>query len=344
MDPIGRCAPSRMTVYRARLCRSLSEFSTLHSSHFTLHTHQFALHAKFSSGILAVAKQFYLADMFRIFFSMLFFAFFLVGETLASPLEFFSKDRFSSSAIFSKLDSIGGGGTWMEWDMDAVLDPEISKIVVEKNGKFSSDLEHGWLLKNPDGSARFAVLRKKSSGESLAFYEIPRFSEKKVPLEIREPLDPRKVFRDYRETLFGHFVHLDDTNLQVVVREGEIQFSYLNPDSEALVPVPFFERLPESRKRAEIQVRRDFYAYEYALMVQSLVASTRGLFNWQIWHWLSRELTSDSMIRDEEIAAVLASPEQGKFVRIFFRNLPRGYSVEMLSNAHGAFILNIRRK
>ncbi len=282
--------------------------------------------------------------MFRILFSVLSFAFFLVGETLANPSEIFSKDRFSSSAIFSKLDSVGKGGTWMEWDMDAVLDPEISKIVVDGNGNLSPDLEHGWLMKNTDGSACFAVLRRKGAGESLAFYEIPHFAVKKVPLEIREPLDPRKVFRDYRETLSGHFVHLDDTNLQVVVREGEIQFSYLHPDREALVPVPFFDRLPESRKRAEIQMRRDFYAYEYALMVQSLVASTRGLFNWQIWHWLSRELTADAMIRDEEIAAVLASPEQGKFVRIFFRNLSRGYSVEMLSNAHGAFILNIRSK
>lgn len=282
--------------------------------------------------------------MSRFFFLAIFLALFLAGETLASPVEIISRDRFSSDAIFSKLDSVGKGGTWMEWDMEAVLDPEISKIVLDRDGKFFPDLEHGWLLKNPDGSARFAVLRRKGSGESLAFYEIPRFTVKKVPLEIREPLDPRKVFRDYRETLSGHFVHLDDTNLQVVVREGEIQFSYLNPDREALAPISFLDRLPESRKRMEIQTRRDFYAYEYALMVQSFVASTRGLFNWQIWHWLSRELTSDSMIRDEEIAAVLASPEQGKFVRIFFRNLSRGYSVEMLSNAHGAFILDIRRK
>lgn len=280
--------------------------------------------------------------MNRIFFSALLIVFFPF-EVFAKPLEFFSDGRFSSPALFSKLDSVGGGGTWMEWDMDAVIDPEISKIVSDKNGKLFSDIEHGWLLKNPDGSAVFAVLRRKGSGESLAFHEIPKFTVKKVPLEIREPLDPQKVFRDYRETLSGHFVHLDDTNLQVVVRDREIQFSYLKPDREALVSIPLFDRLPESQKQSEIQMRRDFYAYEYALMVQAFIASTRGLFNWQIWHWLSRDLTSDAMIRDREIAAVLASPEQGKFVRIFFKNLPNGYSVEMLSNAHGAFMLNIRR-
>lgn len=281
--------------------------------------------------------------MSRLFFSAILIAFFSF-EVFAKPLEFFSDGRFSSAVLFSKLDSVGGGGTWMEWDMDAVLDPEISKIVTDKNGKFFSDIEHGWLLENPDGSAVFAVLRRKGSGESFAFHEIAKFTLKNVPLEIREPLDPQKVFRDYRETLSGHFVHLDDTNLQAVVRDREIQFSYLKPDGEALLSIPFFDRLPESQKQAEIRVRRDFYAYEYALMVQAFVASTRGLFNWQVWHWLSRDLTSDAMIRDAEIAAVLASPEQGKFVRIFFKSLPNGYSVEMLSNAHGGFILDIRSR
>ena len=282
--------------------------------------------------------------MARIFLAALFCAFLFAGESLARSVEFFSHDRFSSSALFSKLDSVGGDGTWMEWDKGAVLEPEIAKIVTDKTGKFLSDVEHGWLLENPDGSANFAVLRKKGSGESLAFHEIPKFTVKRVPLEIREPLDPQRVFRDYRETLSGHFVHLDDTNLQAVVRDREIQFSYLKPDREALVSIPFFDRLPESQKQAEIRMRRDFYAYEYALMVQAFVASTRGLFNWQVWHWLSRDLTSDAMIQDAEIAAVLASPDQGKFVRIFFKNLPNGYSVEMLSNAHGAFMLNIRSR
>ncbi len=280
--------------------------------------------------------------MNRIFFFAALIIFFPF-EIFANPVEFFSHGRFSSASLFSKLDSVGRDGTWMEWDMDAVLDPQISKIVADEKEDIFPDVEHGWLLENPDGSAIFAVLRRKGSDESLAFHEIPKFTIKKVPLEIREPLDPQKVLRDYRETLSGHFVHLDDTNLQVVVRDREIQFSYLKPDREALVSIPFFDRLPESRKQAEIQMRRDFYAYEYVLMVQAFVASTRGLFNWQVWHWLSRDITSDAMIRDKEIAAVLASPDQGKFVRIFFKNLPRGYSVEMLSNAHGAFMLNIRK-
>lgn len=272
------------------------------------------------------------------------FAIWLSAVASAKPAELYLREGFSPEVLFAKLDSVGPGGTWMEWDPDAILDPEIAKIASDGKGKIFPDVEHGWLLENPAGNGRFAVLRKRDRGEVLAFYDVPKFKPKKVPLEIREPLDPGKVFRDYRETLPGHFVHLDDTNLQVTVRENEIQFSYLNPDRESLVPVPFFDRLPESRKQDEIRMRLDFYAYEYALMVRAFVGSTRGLFNWQIWHWLSKEMTSDAMIGPREVAAVLASPERGKFVRIFFRELSGGYSVEMLSNAHGAFLMNIRKR
>ena len=235
----------------------------------------------------------------------------------AKPVEFVSVGAFSSDALFEKLDSIGLGATWMEWDADGILDPEIKALVADQKGNIRSDVEHGWYLRVP-GKSKFAVLRKKGSGESLTFYDVPKFTTKKVPLKLSEPLDPKKVFRDYRETLQGHFVHLDDSNLQVTVRDGEIQFSYLKPDAQALSPVFQFSQLPEYQKKAEIQGRRDFYAYEYSLMVQAFVASTRGLFNWQIWHWYNQDWTMQSHITDREIASVLASPEQGKFVRPYY--------------------------
>ena len=130
----------------------------------------------------------------------------------------------------------------------------------------------------------------------------------------------------------------------MTVRDNEIQFSYLKPDNQALSTVYNFTSLPEHQKQAEIQSRRAFYAYEYSLMIQAFIASTRGLFNWQIWHWYNSDWTEQSQISDREIASILASPDQGKFVRIFFDKLADGDTVEMLSNAHGSFILTIRRR
>ena len=78
-------------------------------------------------------------------------------------------------------------------------------------------------------------------------------------------------------------------------------------------------------------------------MVQAFVASTRGLFICQIWHWLNDTRTNSAKISSKEIEAILESPDQGKFVRIFFQKLASGGSVEMQSNSHGSFLMIIRR-
>ncbi len=274
-------------------------------------------------------------------FSLFFLSLFAFS---AKPVEIFSAADFSSAALFDALDSAGGGGTWMEWDDRGVLDPELAKFLLNRDKSIRKNVKHAWLLSRPDKTFLLAVLSQRKSGESLSFHEIGGLSTAKVPLRLEEPLNPETVFRDYKETRRGHFVHFDDSNLQVDVRENEIQFSYLKPDGQALSPVSHFERLPEHQKRQEIQMRKDFYAYEYSLMVQAFIASTRGIFNWQIWHWLSAEWTDDAKIGDREIAALLSLPDQGKFVRIFYKTLPGGASVEMLSNAHGSFLMHIRKR
>ena len=261
----------------------------------------------------------------------------------AKPMSLESATRFQAAELFAKLDSISGGASWMEWDADALLDPEIAKIVCDKNGKIRSAIEHGWFVEGKGRKSLFAVLEKNGNGEKISVFEIAKLSTKKIPLDIQEPLNPKEVFRDYQEKIPGQFVHFDDSNLQVIVRENEIQFSYLKPDAEALLPIFDFKNLPELQKQAEIQGRKDFYAYEYSLMVQAFVASTRGLFNWQIWHWVKDTWTKSAKISSKEIEAILGSPDQGKFVRIFFQKLASGGSVEMQSNSHGSFLMIIRR-
>lgn len=272
--------------------------------------------------------------------SLLFLA---VAALATPPVVFESAQPFRSEELFQKLDEKGGGGTWMEWDADGVLDSAIAAIVMDEKGQIRRKVEHGWLLNSPNGKKLFALLEKKEKGEKLSFFEIGKISTKKVPLDIKEPLQAQTVFRDYREKLPGLYVHLDDTNLQVAVRQNEIQFSYLKPDAKPIAPIPHFAMLSESQKLLEIQTRRDFYAYEYALMVQAFIASTRDLFNWQIWHWYNKDWISSAMISEREISAILSSPDQSKFVRIFFQKLSSGGFVEMQTNSHGSFLLTIRR-
>lgn len=277
---------------------------------------------------------------FSLFFILLFFAFALsknAPETV-SPMP------FSSGKLFAALDSAGNGATWMEFDSGGILDGEVGKILSDGRGNLKKGFEHAWLLELPGQRFKMAVLSKRGAGEALSFYEIGKLSSRPEPLTLQEPLDPAKVFRDYRETTRGRFVHRDDSNLQVQVREGEIWFAYFKPDLQSLLPVSNWSVLSEAEKRQEIQTRKDFYAYEYSLMVQAFIASTHGLFNWQVWHWLMPEWISGAKIGDAEISRLLSSPDQGRFVRIFFKELPGGDSVEMLSNAHGTFWMMIRRK
>lgn len=276
---------------------------------------------------------------------VLLFVFVLVTAAFsARPFHVESSERFSSRELFGKLDSVGKGGAWMEWDSGGILDPEIGQILLNEKGTVRAEVENAWLQKGVGGNSVLAVLETKDSGEQLLFYALPELSANPVPLSLREPLDPRKIFRDFRETLPGRFVHLDDTNLQVIVRENEIEFSYMNPDRQPLLPVENFSKLPESRKKLEVQMRKDFYAYEYSLMVQAFVASVRGIFNWQAWHWLDERWTKGSRIGDREIEAILSSPAQGKLVRVFYRKTSSGDVVEMLSNSNGSFLMTVVRR
>ena len=40
-----------------------------------------------------------------------------------------AKDGFLGGRLFDVLDSVGGTGTWMEWDVNGVRDPSVAKIL-----------------------------------------------------------------------------------------------------------------------------------------------------------------------------------------------------------------------
>ena len=40
-----------------------------------------------------------------------------------------SKTPFSGERLFATLDSVGGTGTWMEWDINGVKDPSLMGIL-----------------------------------------------------------------------------------------------------------------------------------------------------------------------------------------------------------------------
>ena len=40
-----------------------------------------------------------------------------------------SKAEFSGNRLFAVLDSVGGPGTWMEWDVNGIRDPSVMGVL-----------------------------------------------------------------------------------------------------------------------------------------------------------------------------------------------------------------------
>ena len=41
-----------------------------------------------------------------------------------------TKEGFLGGRLFDVLDSVGGSGTWMEWDVNGVRDPSLAKLLI----------------------------------------------------------------------------------------------------------------------------------------------------------------------------------------------------------------------
>ena len=194
-----------------------------------------------------------------------------------------SKGEFSGDRLFAVLDSVGGTGTWMEWDVNGVRDPSVMKVL-DPLLKSNNKPKMVWVISERERPL-LSVLLPKGSGEVIVFYELAALDAKPVPLKMNRVLSPDVMFRDYRAVSPSEFIHLDRPTLKVVANDKSIRFTYENRDATPLRFDSDFATKTVVEKRSEIRNYRDFFAYEYSLMLRAFVQSTRALFNWQPWHW-----------------------------------------------------------
>jgi hypothetical protein len=268
------------------------------------------------------------------------FCLFLVGCAFAaSPKTVFeSKTPFAPAVLFGHLDSIGHNGNWMEWDSLGVQDKEIEAIL-----KGEKQVQTCWLMQEPSQKPLLAVLTKKGSGAKLAFYELGKVGESPVPLSIHQTLDQGVVFRDYEEVSVGVFQHLDQPSLKAFVTSSGIRFTYSNPDKETLEFTPNYKLLSDLEKRNAVSDYKAFFEYEYSLMLRAFLQSTRGIFNWQAWHWYNPIWRGSAFISDREIQAMLESGTKPAEFRLFYTRATSGEIIEMKTNGNGSYTLEIRK-
>ena len=252
-----------------------------------------------------------------------------------------AKDGFLGGRLFDVLDSVGGTGTWMEWDVNGVRDPSVAKIL-DPILNSQNKPKMIWVITERD-KPLLSVLLPKGAGEVLVFYELGKLDGKPVPLKLNKVLTPDVVFRDYKQVSEKEFVHLDRPNLKISVLDKMIRFTYDNPDKTPLRYDPDFATKTLVDKHAEVNDYLGFLKYEYSMMLRAFVQSTRGIFNWQPWNWYMDSWNSKFMITPKEIEMILAKGVRPDYITVFKAKASTGEKVEMRTTGNGFLAMVITR-
>ena len=267
------------------------------------------------------------------------------AKTVASSNKIYgaveAKEGFVGGRLFDVLDSVGGTGTWMEWDVNGVRDPSVMKVL-DPMLNSSNKPKMVWLITERD-KPLLAVLLPKGTGEVIVFYELGKFDAKPVPLKLNKVLTPDVVFRDYKQVSETEFVHYDRSNLKISVLDKRIRFTYDNPDKTPLRFDADFAQKTIVEKHAEVNDYLGFLKYEYSMMLRAFVQSTRGIFNWQPWHWYMDSWNSKFMITPKEIEMILSKGIPPEYITVFKAKATGGEVVEMHTTGNGFLEMVITR-
>lgn len=248
-----------------------------------------------------------------------------------------SAAQFSGAELFAKLDEAGNNGNWMQLDTLAILDPAVAEIWNGTKNRLVA-----WGLSDAGKKTLFAVLSKSGNGEKIEVYTLKNFDAKPVPLAVQKTLYPEDILPDYKGVAPNEFEHLDNPNLKIKISESGIRFTYEKLDDKPLRFEQNFKQLSDEEKRATIAEYAAFFNYEYALMLRAFVQTTRGIFNWQPWHWYLPEWNSKHLISNEEIEAILKSGVKPARFRLFHAETSRHVLIEMFADGNGRYEMNVR--
>ena len=251
------------------------------------------------------------------------------------------KNGFVGGRLFDVLDSVGGTGTWMEWDVNGVRDPSVMKII-DPLLNSTNKPKMVWLITERE-KPLLSVLLPKGKGEVIVFYELGNLDAKPVQLKLNKVLTPDVVFRDYKQVSESEFVHLDRPNLKISVLDKRIRFTYDNPDKTPLRYDSDFATKTIFDKHAEVNDYLGFLKYEYSMMLRAFVQSTRGIFNWQPWHWYMENWNSKFMITPKEIEMILSKGFPPDYITVFKAKAAGGEVVEMRTTGNGFLEMVITR-
>ena len=252
-----------------------------------------------------------------------------------------SRTPFSGERLFATLDSVGGTGTWMEWDVNGVKDPSLMGVL-DPMLKSANKPEMVWVI-TERSKPLVAVLLPKGAGEVMMFYELAKLDAAPVALAINSVLAPDVVFRDYEQINDSELAHRDRNSLRVQLLKNGFRFTYEKKEDKPLRMEPGYAQKTFTEKKSILRDYEDYFKYEYSLMLRAFVQSTRGIFNWQPWHWYMPEWNAKYMLKREELEAILVKGIFPPLITLFKAKTAVGETVEFKTNGSGYWELLLLR-
>lgn len=269
------------------------------------------------------------------FFAILLFCCALVFAEKPA-FEFVAFPKFNAAELFADLDKVGNNGNWMEYDRKSIEDPSVKDVL-----KKYPDYKAAWGIAEKGSVARLAVLSKKQDKEYLSVFNLKGFDAKPYALVLKDTLYPEVILADYRGIAENLFAHRDDPALKIQLFNKGLKFTYDKPDAMPLRFDESFKNRSSEEKREIVSEYVDFFKYEYSLMVRAFVQSTRGIFNWQAWHWYMPEWYGRYFISSEEIQGMLSSYARPAMFTIFKARTAKDVLVEMRTDGNGHYEMSI---
>ena len=249
-------------------------------------------------------------------------------------LRFENPRAFADDQLWGLMDWTGGGPGWFEVDMQGVMSTQLKDLV--------QGASQAWVRQGPNTRTLVATLKGKISASLEMKALAAPLADSKVPLECRFHGN-LSIFDDFSLedgaacALKGaqpcHYTHREDSRLRLEVSAKRISMILRVPDAQALPVVDQFSKLSETEQRNEVNDYRAYFNHEFSLMVRSFLATTPGLFNWQLWDWYA--WSSDGMISKDALKAMLATGQKVGSIDVFKMTCKDGRKLRFWSDGQG---------
>ena len=135
------------------------------------------------------------------------------------------------------------------------------------------------------------------------------------------------------------FFHKDNDNLRLIIEGKNIRMAYKSEDKE---PMPFpknFKFMDIEEKNEVVEMYRDFFKSEFALMLQAFVYTVPEIFDWGVEKF--KAVQGRHLISDPELRGIFAISKPPELYSVFKIKCRGGETLAFESDGSGSFFMEV---